>query len=126
MQPGFANEQERTLAGDSFAAAPNHILEGVDGTLAHLVLPGAPRSIYAELWHITFWQQISLDWVSGVTTPADLASSCGGFPERSDRKWVPQISKRCGFPGLLKQARQAGSAPLLCSGCRHSPPRLCG
>jgi uncharacterized damage-inducible protein DinB len=74
MKPVFANELERTLAGDSFAAPPLHILEGVDDALAHRDFPGVPRSIYAELWHIVFWQQISLDWVRGIPSVEAVAA----------------------------------------------------
>jgi hypothetical protein len=57
------NELEQTLIGDSAAAPPAHILEGIQTDLAHRVIEGAPHSIYQELWHIAFWQQVSLDWV---------------------------------------------------------------
>ncbi|MES2390813.1 MAG: DinB family protein, partial [Acidobacteriota bacterium] len=83
MQPGFANELERTLTGDSFAAPPSHILEGISDELAHREFPGVPRSIYAELWHIVFWQQISLDWVTGTPTP-NPAKASSGFPSTED------------------------------------------
>jgi uncharacterized damage-inducible protein DinB len=83
MKPVFANELERTLTGDSFAAPPIHILEGIDDALAHREFPHVPRTIYAELWHITFWQQISLDWVRGIPTP-NPASAAAGFPTHVD------------------------------------------
>ena len=79
MKPNFANELERTLTGDSFAAPPSHILQGVDDALADCEFPGVLRSIYAELWHIAFWQQISIDWVSGKPTP-NPGTAAGGFP----------------------------------------------
>ena len=83
MKAGFANELERTLTGDSFAAPPSHILEGVDDTLAHREFAGVPRSIYAELWHIAFWQEITLDWVRGIPTP-NPAQAALGFPSATD------------------------------------------
>jgi uncharacterized damage-inducible protein DinB len=79
MKSGFANELERTLIGDSFAAPPSHILEGIPDEFAHREFPGVPRSVYAELWHIAFWQQISLDWVQGIATP-NPAQAAAGFP----------------------------------------------
>ncbi len=79
MRAGFANELQRCLTGDSFAAPPSHILEGIDDELAHRVFAGVPRTIYAELWHIAFWQDISLDWVLGVATP-NPGTAAGGFP----------------------------------------------
>ncbi len=70
------NELEQAITGDSYAAPPAHIIEGLDEEAAHQRLPGVPRTIYDELWHIGFWQQISLDWIRGVDTlypthPAD-------------------------------------------------------
>ncbi len=82
------DELERALVADSFAAPPEHILEGIDEPLAHRGLPGSPHTIYAELWHITSWQQISLDWVNGIATAvpehADL-----GFPGEDAIKAEP-------------------------------------
>ena len=83
MKPGFANELERTLTGESYAAAPGHILEGINDALAHREFPNVPRTIYSELWHITFWQQISLDWVRGIPTQYP-ASAAAGFPSQAD------------------------------------------
>src|SRR5215472_2772194 len=83
MNPHFVNELERTLTGESYAAAPGHILEGVDDALAHREFPAVPRTIYAELWHISFWQQVSLDWVRGVPVPYP-ASAAVGFPSQAD------------------------------------------
>ena len=83
MKPGFANELERTLTGDSFAAPPSHILQGISDELAHREIPNVPRSIYAELWHIAFWQQISLDWVTGTPTP-NPSTAAAGFPSTED------------------------------------------
>lgn len=83
MEPDFANELERTLIGNSYAARPSQVLDGVGETLAHREFPHVPRTIYAELWHITFWQQISLDWVRGIPTP-NPASAAAGFPSIAD------------------------------------------
>lgn len=83
MEPDFANELEHTLTGESYAAAPSHILEGIDDTLAHRMLPNVPRTIYSELWHIVFWQQISLDWVRGIPTP-NPGTAAAGFPSQTD------------------------------------------
>jgi len=62
------NELEQALVGDSYAAPPTHIIEGLGDTLVHQAIPGAPRTLYAELWHIVFWQQMSLDWMRGLET----------------------------------------------------------
>ncbi len=63
------NELEQALIGDSYAAQPAHIIEGLSDALVHQPIPSAPRTLYAELWHIAFWQQMSLDWMRGLETP---------------------------------------------------------
>ena len=73
------NELQQTLIGDSAAAPPAHILEGIQSDIAHRVMEGAPHTIYQELWHIAFWQQVTLDWVNGVETPFPSHPSAG-FP----------------------------------------------
>jgi uncharacterized damage-inducible protein DinB len=80
------NELEQTLIGDSAAAPPAHILEGIESELAHRVVEGAPHSIYQELWHIAFWQQVTLDWVNGVETPFPARPS-DGFPADRSEPW---------------------------------------
>lgn len=73
------SELALALNGDSAAAPPSHILENLSEELAHRQLPGAPRTVYEELWHLAFWQQITLDWVSGVETPCPEYAILG-FP----------------------------------------------
>ncbi|MGA2806855.1 MAG: DinB family protein [Terracidiphilus sp.] len=77
------SELELVLAGDSAAAPPAAILEGLGSEATHRVIEGAPHTIYQELWHITFWQQVSLDWISGVETPIPEHASAG-FPSEAD------------------------------------------
>jgi hypothetical protein len=75
-------ELEQILTGDSAAAPPERILDGLGSEDALRVVPGAPRSIYAELWHIAFWQQVTLDWVRGMETPYPEHAS-EGFPSET-------------------------------------------
>lgn len=78
------NELEKVLVADSAAAPPAAILEALSEELAHRAVAGAPRTIYEELWHIAFWQQMTLDWVAGVETPVPPHAE-GGFPhDRSE------------------------------------------
>ena len=79
------NELQRTLIADSVAAPPTHILEGLDDAIVHRNLSSAPHTIYEELWHLVFWQQITLDWISGTETPYP-ATPVLGFPSEVDRK----------------------------------------
>jgi uncharacterized damage-inducible protein DinB len=67
------------LNGDSAHTPPSHILENLSDELAHRRLPGAPHTIYAEVWHAAWWQQVTLDWVRGVETPCP-AHNAMSFP----------------------------------------------
>ena len=89
------NELELVLVGDSYAAPPSHILDGLSQELVHHMLPGAPRSIYEELWHLAFWQQLTLDWIGGVETPCP-ASPADGFPIVLDaeREYCDELRER--------------------------------
>ncbi len=63
------NELAQALNSESAYAAPAHILEALSEELAHRGIPGAPHTIYQEVWHLAFWQQITLDWIGGIETP---------------------------------------------------------
>jgi uncharacterized damage-inducible protein DinB len=83
------SELELVLAGDSAAAPPAAILEGLSSEAAHRAVEGAPHTIYEELWHITFWQQVTLDWIAGVETPVPVHAA-SGFPSEAQaagEKW---------------------------------------
>ena len=73
------NELEQILVGDAYAAPPSHIVEGLTDEQVHRKPGGAPHSIWEELWHIAFWQQVTLDWISHTETPFP-ASPSDGFP----------------------------------------------
>jgi uncharacterized damage-inducible protein DinB len=63
------NELAQTLIAESAFPAPADILEAMSDELAHRAVPGAPHTIYQELWHLAFWQQITLNWITGIETP---------------------------------------------------------
>src|SRR5215831_401104 len=91
------SELAQALVADSYAAAPSHILEGLTDSLVHRAIPNAPHTIYQELWHITFWQQISLDWIAGIETPFPTRPSEGfnaGFDADSTREPWDQLRQR--------------------------------
>jgi uncharacterized damage-inducible protein DinB len=77
------NELEQVLVGDSAHTPPAVILEGLTSEAAHGLVPGAPRTIYEELWHIAFWQQVTLDWVRGIETPYPVHAA-DGFPDAEE------------------------------------------
>lgn len=100
------SELEEVLIGESYAAAPGVILEALTDEIAHRVREGAPHSIYEELWHMAFWQQITLDWIAGIET-AYPASPRDGFPTvlDSERETWTQLRER-----FLHGAEQGAAA----------------
>ena len=74
------NELAQALIAESYAAPPSHILEGLTNDLVLRKFPTVPHTIYAELWHLAFWQQITLDWIAGIETPYPNQPS-DGFPK---------------------------------------------
>jgi uncharacterized damage-inducible protein DinB len=104
------NELQQALIGDSAAASPAHILEGLPSDLAHRGIQGAPHTIYQELWHITFWQQVTLDWVSGIETPFPAHPSAV-FPADESEPW-DQLRQRF-FQGIQQAAATAGDGKRL-------------
>jgi uncharacterized damage-inducible protein DinB len=101
-------ELTQALIGDSAAAPPAHILEGVSNELAHQALEFAPHTIYEELWHITFWQQVTLDWINGIETEFPVNPSAG-FPQAGDVEVEPWDQLRQRFFHGLQQAAAAAS-----------------
>ena len=75
------NELAQALIAESYAAPPSHILEGLTNDLVLRKFPTVPHTIYAELWHLAFWQQITLDWIAGKETPYPENPSAG-FPAK--------------------------------------------
>ncbi len=123
------NELEQVIVGDSAAAPPAHILEGVESDLAYRALDGAPHTIYQELWHITFWQQITLDWVNEIETPFPVRPS-DGFPNEEDARLEPwdQLCQRF-FRGNQQAAAVAADEERLersvrCPSRPGSPVRI--
>jgi uncharacterized damage-inducible protein DinB len=79
------NELEQVLIGDSAHTPGAIILEGLTDEFARRAMAGAPRSIYEELWHVGFWQQVTLDWVHGIETPYPVHAT-DGFPTSADKE----------------------------------------
>jgi uncharacterized damage-inducible protein DinB len=77
------NELARALIGSSAFAPAANIMQAISESVAHekpsAALGSAPRSIYEEVWHMAFWQEISLDWVQGKPTPYPPHAT-EGFP----------------------------------------------
>lgn len=86
------NELARALIASSAFAPPKNILQAISEPAAHEKTCGAPRSIYEEVWHMAFWQDMSLDWVQGTPTPYP-EHAAGGFPPDTSEPW-DQLCKR--------------------------------
>ena len=87
------NELAQALIAESYAAPPAHILEGLTERLAQHELPHVPHTIYGELWHMAFWQQITLDWIAGIETPYPKKPSDGFPPNPFTESW-DQLRRR--------------------------------
>ena len=118
------NELEEVLIGDSAHTRPAQILEGLTEELVHGAVEGAPHTIFEELWHMAFWQQVTLDWIEGIETPFPAHAS-DGFPseaETSREDWE-QLRERF-FDGGGKAAavaRDVGQLERLVR-CPSRPP----
>jgi uncharacterized damage-inducible protein DinB len=84
QQEGYMTELEQALVEESYAASPAHILEGLTDEIVHRKLPNVPHTIYGELWHMAFWQQITLDWITSVETPYPAKPTDGFPPDKPD------------------------------------------
>jgi uncharacterized damage-inducible protein DinB len=98
------NELAQALIAESYAASPAHILEGLTDDLAHRELPNVPHTIYGELWHLAFWQQITLDWIAGKETPYPEKPSDGFSSKPHTESWE-KLHQR-----FLHGAEQAAAA----------------
>jgi uncharacterized damage-inducible protein DinB len=88
--PDTMNELAKALIGNSAFAPPRSILQSISDKTAQekpSAAAGAPpHSIYDEVWHMAFWQEISLDWVQGKPTPYPVHAA-EGFPANCDESW---------------------------------------
>jgi uncharacterized damage-inducible protein DinB len=84
------NELAKALIADSAFAPPKNVLQAISDKAAHAkpqaALGSAPHSIYDEVWHMAYWQDISLDWVQGKPTPVPERAA-GGFPSDINEPW---------------------------------------
>jgi uncharacterized damage-inducible protein DinB len=84
------NELARALIGNSAFAPAKNILQAIsdDAAIARPMADAgsAPHSIYDEVWHMAFWQEISLDWVQGKAT-AYPEHAVEGFPSNAEEPW---------------------------------------
>ena len=99
------SELAQALIADSYAAPAAHILEGLSEDLAHRKIPHTPHTVYEELWHLAFWQQVTLDWIAGTETPFPVKPE-DGFPTEAQTTAEPWDHLR---PRFLEGAQQAAA-----------------
>jgi uncharacterized damage-inducible protein DinB len=107
------NELQRNLIGNGFGAPPSHILEAVDHTMAHRRYSGVSHSIYEEVWHAAFYQELTLDWIAGKPTPYP-EHAAEGFPSSTAEPWA-EVRERF-LRGAAQTADIAGDEAQLESG----------
>lgn len=102
------NELALTFIGDSAHTPASHILEAVPEAMAHAHVAGATHTIYEELWHVTFWQQVMLDRVNGKGAPSPGHNSVSFPTEEQTRaeSWVSLCQRFLG--GVMEAAAWAG------------------
>ena len=119
------SELVKSLIGDSYAAPASHILEALSEDQVHTQIPAILHTIYDELWHMAFWQRVTLDWVSSIETPFPDTPS-NGFPTPAEievESWA-QLHHRF-FQTLEASAAAAAQGPAALDqpvNC-PSPPR---
>jgi uncharacterized damage-inducible protein DinB len=124
---GRMNELQRILIGDGVGAPPSHVLEAIDEDLARQRIPGAPHSIYEEVWHLAFWLELSLDWIAGRLTPYPEHAS-EGFPNPGTTESWADLKRRF-LDGLETAVDLAGDparldALVTCLSREETGPRM--
>jgi len=83
-------ELARTIVADSAFAPVKNILQTIPEHQAYAKptagTGSAPHSIYDEVWHLAFWQEITLEWVQGKATPYPEHAALG-FPADVSEPW---------------------------------------
>ena len=106
-------ELQEILVGMAASTPPARVVEGLTEELAHSKPGGAPHSIYEEVWHVTYWLEVTLDWVSGKPTPYPVRAAYG-FPTAEDMRresWAELYVRM--MIGLSQAAERAGEAARL-------------
>ncbi|MBT9332906.1 DinB family protein [Paracidobacterium acidisoli] len=122
------NELQKTLIGNGVAAAPERILEALDEATTHRCLAGAPHTIYEEVWHLAFWQEISLKWIEGDAVPFPGHAAEGFPPADGGEPWETLCHRF--LAGTERAAELAGDAQKMAARvvCPTRPgidPRTC-
>lgn len=71
----------KLLLGEGAFAPVRNVLEGVELKAMGVRPDVSPHSIYEELWHTVYWQNLLLAWIDGEDRPAPERAA-DGWPER--------------------------------------------
>jgi uncharacterized damage-inducible protein DinB len=86
----IVNELAKAIIANSAFAPVANILQAISEADAHAkpstAAGSAPHSIYDEVWHLAFWQDVTLDWVQGKPTPSP-EHAYEGFPTDTKEPW---------------------------------------
>ncbi|MCA9839130.1 MAG: DinB family protein [Trueperaceae bacterium] len=80
------------LTGDGAHANVREILKGIELKQLGVRPDVSPHSIYEELWHLVYWQDLLLDWIHGEERI---------IPEEEGHDWPKKQA-----PAELKEARE--------------------
>jgi uncharacterized damage-inducible protein DinB len=102
------------LTGAGAHAPVRNVLEGIELRQLGVRPDAAPHSIYEELWHLVYWQDLILAWIDGSTraSPEHAAES---WPEASAPRDVEEARQlvRTFLEGVNRAIAVASDAPRL-------------
>ncbi len=102
------------LTGDGAFANVRDILKGVEVKQMAVRPDVSPHSIYEELWHMVYWQNLLLEWVTenAVPLPQDLSES---WPKRQGPEGLREARDlvRDFFEGVNKASAIASDPQLM-------------
>lgn len=82
----------KLLTGEGAFANVRNVLEGIEFKQLGQRPEGAPHSIFEELWHTVYWQDLVLDWIEGGDRPA---------PDHAAASWPQEPA-----PADLREGRE--------------------
>lgn len=71
----------KLLTGEGAYARARNILEGIELKQLAVRPDVSPHSIFEELWHLVYWQDLILAWLAGEDRPAPVHAA-DGWPHR--------------------------------------------
>lgn len=102
------------LTGTGAHAGVRNVLEGIEVHQMGVRPDVAPHSIYEELWHLVYWQDLILGWADGADTPAP-ATAAEGWPAQPAPQGLSEARDlvRAFLTGVNRAVALAGDADRL-------------